>query len=191
MEKKQRIKGWENEIDKITAHFVNSFASQSLSALNYKPDPKRWSIAQNVTHIMLLNSSYFRIFDEIIIGKHVLPPSDTLDQVARDSLNIIRPYTSKDRPDKANTWNIWQPSDENVDSKIWSDFIVHQSVFKNHLLELREFFAKPTYIQYPGETKLVFRLEDSIDFLIDHENRHWHQANELLKDMESQTKMGR
>jgi hypothetical protein len=181
---------WEKEIDKVTEKFADSFGTLTESQLNYKPDPNVWSIAQNISHLILLNNSYFQNFDEIKKGKHVLPPIDVMEQFVTNSLRILRPYTREDRPKRANTWNIWQPSNENFDLKILKDFTNHQSVFKIHIKSLQAFFLQTTFIKYPGETELAFRLEDCIDFLIEHENRHWIQANEVKNDFDQQMKNG-
>ncbi len=72
----------------------------------------------------------------------------------------------------------------NFDSAILKRFTEHQAAFKNHIKGLQEFNRENTYIRYPGETDLVFRLDDCIDFLIEHENRHWVQANEVKNNFE-------
>lgn len=171
---------WKNKIDTVTEKFTERFGALSAAQLNHKQDRNVWSVAQNIAHLMLLNSSYFRHFDEIKKNNHILPPC-SLEQLAADSLRIIHPYTSSDRLKRASTWTIWQPTDEIFHSKLLRDFIDHQLVFKKHTEELQKFFSQSTYIKYPGETELVFRLEDCIDFLIEHENRHWIQANEVLQ----------
>lgn len=55
----------------------------------------------------------------------------------------------------------------------------HQLVFKTHIKILQPVLQQTTLIKYPRETELVFRLEDCIDFLIEHEHRHLIQANEV------------
>ena len=167
------------KIDKFTEKFIDSFGLLTESQLNYKPDPNVWSIAQNIDHLILLNNSYFKNFDEIKKDKHVLPPTDAMEQFAKNSLQTLHPYTSENRPKRANTWNIWQPSRENFGLEILKDFTNHQSVFKLHIKTLQVFFLHPTFIKYPGQAELAFRLEDCVDFLIEHENRHWIQAHEV------------
>ncbi|HEV3224264.1 MAG TPA: DinB family protein [Puia sp.] len=171
--------GWNKDIDKVTEKFSDSFGSLTGSQLNHKPNPNVWSIAQNIYHIILLNNSYFECFDEIKRGNHLLPQVDAMEQFAIDSLETIRPYASTARPKKANTWDKWQPSITNIDFKILKIFRDHQSVFKIHIKELQEFNLNQTFVKYPGDTNLIFSLDECINFLIEHENRHWIQANEV------------
>ena len=182
---------WGKEIDEITEKFEESFGTLTHSQLNYKRNPNIWSIAQNIAHLILLNNSYFQNFEEIEKGNHVLPSINATDLFVADSLEAIRPYTREERPKKANTWDIWQPSNEKYSSKILKHFTHHQSDFKIHLKKLESFFLSTTFIKYPGETALYFQLEDCIDFLIEHEKRHWIQASEVKTDFDIQMKNGR
>ena len=170
---------WEKEIDKVTEKFLDSFGSLTESQFNCKPAPNVWSIAQNIDHLILLNNSYFQNFDEIKTRKHVLPAINQMEQFANSSSQTLRPYTSVKRSNKTDTWNIWQPSPETFGLEIFKEFTNHQSSFKLHIKALHAFFLHPTFIKYPGEAELAFRLEDCIDFLIEHENRHWIQAHEV------------
>lgn len=179
---------WEKEIDAVTAKFVDSFRTLTESQLNFKPAQQVWSIAQNISHLVLVNNSYFKNFDEIKTGRHILPPTEAMEQLVTESLQQLRPYTQEDRNKKANTWDIWQPANENYGLKIVQDFIHHQSVFKTHIQSLQPFLSPTSFIKYPGEAALVFRLEDCINFLIEHENRHWIQANKVKNDFDRQMK---
>lgn len=173
------IERWNKEIDKVTERFIKSFGSFTESQLNYKPDLNVWSSAQNISHLILLNNSYFQSFDEIKKGKHVLPPIDAMEDYVINCLRELRQYTRDDRTKRVNTWNKWQPFRDAIGLNILEDFANHQAVFKIHIQELWPFFLRPTFIKYPGESTLAFKLEDCINFLIEHENRHWKQAYEV------------
>src|SRR5205814_5981790 len=174
---------FKNDIDRITEKFITSFGSLDESQLNWKPDTNVWSIAQNIAHLIQLNSSYFKNFDEIKSGNHIIPEIDTLQPFAIRSLQTLKPYTNIDRIERANTWSMWQPAREEFGLKVLTEFTNHQLDFKNHIEELQIFLTRETFIKYPGETELIFRLEDCIDFLILHENRHWVQAEEVKKNL--------
>ena len=108
---------FKNDIDRITEKFINSFGSLNESQLNWKPDKNVWSIAQNIAHLIQLNSSYFKNFDEIKGGKHVIPETDALQSFAIRSLQTLKPYTNIDRLERASTWSIWQPAREEFGAK--------------------------------------------------------------------------
>lgn len=172
---------WKKEIDRVTERFTDSFGSLNRAQLNWKQDKSIWSIAQNIAHLIRLNNSYFLNFDEIKKGEHIIPGINALNSFVTKSLQALQPYTSIDRVERANTWNIWQPVQEEFSLEILPDFVNHQLDFKKHIDDLQIFFTREAFINYPGETELIFRLEDCIDFLIAHENRHWIQAEEVKR----------
>ena len=178
------IEYWKKEIDRVTKKFTDSFGSLSKSQLNRKQDKNIWSIAQNIAHLIQLNNSYFLNFDEIKKGEHTIPEINALNSFVAKSLQTLQPYTNIDRIERANTWDIWQPVQEEFSLEILSAFVHHQLDFKKHIEELQIFFTRETFIKYPGETELIFRLDDCIDFLIAHENRHWIQAEEVKKNFD-------
>ena len=51
--------------------------------------------------------------------------------------------------------------------------------FKTLIENLGDLPLTNTYIKYPGHFDLIFKLDDCINFLIEHENRHWNQAIEI------------
>lgn len=173
------LQHWTKEIDSVTEKFATGFGSLNKLQLNWKPGENKWSIGQNIAHLIQLNKSYFQHFDEIKKGNHHIPRSNNLQSIALQSLQALAPYTNTERIKRAATWSIWQPAQKEFDLKIFEDFTSHQSDFKTHIEQLQPFFTQETFIKYPGETELLFKLEDCIDFLITHEKRHLLQAEEV------------
>ena len=176
-------RNWTQEIDTITEKFRN-FQSLSEEEFNFKTKYESWSIAQNIAHIILLNNSYFEGFKEILNGKHKLSVNEGLEELALSALLSVQPYTSTDRFKRANTWDIWQPTSIYLKTYILREFERCQFNFKNHIVSFKNFPIDRTYIKYPGHADLIFKLDDCINFLIDHENRHWNQAYEIVKYFE-------
>ena len=173
-------RNWSQEIDKITERFKISFQDLTEEEFNYKPKPHTWSVGQNIAHIILLNSSYFKHFSEIQSGNHNLFVIENIENLVTDSLISLLPYTNSDRLMRANTWDIWQPSPGFIGKTILQEFEEHQHDFKNHVDAFTDVLMENAFIKYPGHAALIFKLSDCINFLIDHENRHWNQANEIM-----------
>lgn len=167
---------WIKEIDLVTDQFKRSFSSFSEEELNYKLKEETWSIAQIIAHIMVLNNSYFEYFREIQNGNHSLPEIESKEAFARDSGKKMMPFMSRDRLERTNTWDIWQPPTGIIKKSIISDFEESQSEFKKLVASLP---VTATFIKYPGHFDLIFKLEDCIDFLLEHEKRHYNQALEI------------
>jgi hypothetical protein len=180
-------KNYLHEIDGLTEKFKISFQNLTEEEFNYKPKLDTWSVGQNIVHIILLNSSYFKHFTEIQIGNHNLYVNENTGTLAQNSLISVQPYTSSDRSKRANTWDIWQPSSGYIKKEILRDFEKHQLDFKNHIETFNDFPVQNTFIRYPGHADLIFKLGDCINFLIDHEDRHWNQAYEIINFFQDDT----
>lgn len=167
---------WITEIDLITEKFKRSFYDFTEEEMNYKPKENSWSVSQNIAHIILLNSSYFEHFIEIQSGNHALPTVESMETLAQDSLLTLIPYTSSNSLERTNTWDMWQPSSNFIRKNILLDFEKSQFEFKKHIESFDHLPLANTFIKYPGHLDLIFMLDDCINFLIEHENRHWNQA---------------
>jgi DinB superfamily len=174
-------RSWLQEIDIITEKYKISFQDLTTEEFNYKPKQEVWSIAQNIAHVILLNSSYFKSFTEIQNGDHKILLNENLENLAQSSLDSLQPYASSERIKRENTWDIWQPLSSNMNKDILRDFEKHQLDFKHHIEGFKDFSIQTTFIKYPGHANLIFKLDDCLNMLIDHENRHWNQANEIVK----------
>jgi len=53
------MRDWNQHIDDITQKFIESFGELSSEQMNWKPDPNTWSIAQNIDHLIVINTYYF------------------------------------------------------------------------------------------------------------------------------------
>ena len=170
------ITDWITAIDSITKKFKRSFDNFTEEEMNYKPKENSWSVSQNIAHIILLNSSYFEHFEEIQSGNHTLPAFENMETFAQDSLLALMPYTSSDSLKQTKTWDIWQPPSGFIRKNILLDFEESQREFKKHITGFSNLSLASTFIKYPGHADFIFKLEDCINFLIEHENRHWNQA---------------
>ena len=162
------ITNWISEIDLITEKFNKSFSDFTQGEMNFKPEKTVWSIAQNIEHIILLNSSYFEYFEEIQNGNHSLPEIEDLDTKAQESVVALKPFTSPQRLEHTNTWDIWQPKQGLIEKNILQDFEESQFQFKNHIKRFEDLPLSETFIRYPGHLDLLFKLDDCIEFLIEH-----------------------
>ena len=170
---------WKKEIDLVTEKFKNSFCDLIEEELNYKPKEEVWSIAQIIAHIITLNSSYFEYFREIQSGDHILPDIENKEVFAQNAGERMLPFMNRDRLEHANTWDIWEPPSDPIKKDIIHDFEKSQMEFKTLIENLGDLPLTNTYIKYPGHFDLIFKLDDCINFLIEHENRHWNQAIEI------------
>ena len=172
---------WTNQIDRITKMFIESFSNLNAEQLNWKPDEKTWSIAQNINHLIILNQTYFPKFENIKQGKNKLPFISKFGFIVRFFGNSIKKFAHPDRKKRARTFQFWEPVKTDFSKDILADFQKHQTELKRHIEESKEWINGKTIISSPANNNLVFTLETAFDILVTHEERHYNQAKEVLE----------
>ena len=82
-----RIGGWKNSLEGTTKRVEDNFSMLTYDELNWKPAPERWSIAQHLDHLILVNSSYFPVIERINDGSYVRPFIGSIGFLVRRLVN--------------------------------------------------------------------------------------------------------
>lgn len=171
---------WTSQIDQITGDFKQSFAGLTAEELNWQPNPGRWSIAQNMDHLIVVNSTYFTVVDNIRKGTYKVPFVGKLNFMVsffgKLILNAVQPEAKR----KTKTFPLWEPSQSNIGSDILDRFAKHQENLKKLIEGCADLLEKKTVISSPANRNIVYTLETAFDIIIAHERRHLQQAMAIL-----------
>ncbi len=174
---------WHNQISEITARFQKHFGNLDTGALNWKPNPDTWSIAQNIDHLILINQSYFPIISKLKSGTYKLPFTARFGFIVsflgKTVLNSVQP----DRKKKIKTFSIWAPSESNLPADILDQFVQHQQLLKKQISASAQLLDKGAILSSPANKYIVYKLETAFDIIVAHEQRHFEQAKEVLSLM--------
>lgn len=172
---------WLTQLDQVTAAFRDAFGTLSGEELNWKPDGETWSIAQNIDHLIVTNSTYFPIIRKIRQNNYEIPWIGRVDWICawlgRTILNSVQP----DRQKKMKTFPIWEPSVSDVSADIVHRFEKHQTAVKQMISECEDLLRKKMVISSPANKFIVYKLETAFDIIVTHERRHLEQAREVFR----------
>lgn len=185
MENKKQL--WLDELDEITGQFTDSFGPLSPDQLNWKAGFDRWSIAENILHLIKVNESYFPIFDAVKEGSNSGPFTGRYNFITSFLGNMIYNSVLPDRKMKMKTFTVWEPEKSDVDGKIISAFLQHQEELKSRISELTDEELE-TSISSPANKYIIYKLHRALDIIVQHERRHYVQAK---KEMEQLVLKGR
>jgi hypothetical protein len=180
-----QIKLWRSEIDEITKAFKEYFSGLKEEKLNQKPDPKRWSIAQNIAHLIKFNTSYFPAIESARKGEYKVPLTGKIGFFNKFFKNMLLSAVKPDRKKKIKTFKIWKPESEIYDKNILNDFINHQEELKKQISNSENLLEKNTVISSPAGKIITYPLSGAFEILIAHEKRHLEQARECLENIEN------
>ena len=170
------IQNWTDQIDQNTADFEEAFGELNAEELNRKPNANTWSIAQNIDHLIVINSTYFSIFNEMREGSYDLPFIAKIGFIVnlfgRLILHAVKPETKR----KIKTLPKWEPSESEISPDILERFQKHQEALKHEIIDCKDLLAKNAIISSPANKHIVYRLKTAFDIIVAHEQRHLKQG---------------
>ena len=176
---------WINDIEKVTSTVQQKLGNLSEDELNWKPNPKSWSVAQVLDHVMLINESYFEVMTKLRSGTLNLPFFYRFEIFPGLFGAFLKKAVDPETSTKLKTLKIWIPEESVHSPEIVEQFIKHQEKLKLYIHKLEDHVAKGAVAHSPINRNLVLKIDAMIDILISHEKRHLKQMKEVLGLMQS------
>ena len=170
------------KIDSITMQVNQHFATLTHSQLNWKPTPSQWSIAQCLDHIIVSNTTYFPIFDQLLQGQYKLSLFQRLNPFKKSFGPMMVRTLGPGIPKKFISPKIFEPSASDIHPGIVNDFIQHQEKLKNYFKQLSAMNGTTTVIASPVSSMITYSLDDALQIIAGHEQRHVNQALHILNN---------
>ena len=170
-----------SELEEITKGVKNSFSILEDDLLFKKPNAGTWSIAENLEHLIILNSSYFPIFEKVKKGTLQSAFISKIGFFTKMFGNMIYKSVSDGGKKKVKTFPLWEPklySDQ--DEPILEKFYDHQKILKQKIREIEPFLGKGIIIHSPANKIVVYSLDKALEIIVAHEKRHLEQAQRLI-----------
>ena len=141
----------------------------------------KWSIGQCLHHLIKTNNSFIPIFKDCDQVKYNLPfnwipkiPKILGDKLLSEMAPGGKPMFS---PPK------WKPKTTSYQKTIISDFTHHQRELINSVESIRHMNFKTQMIASPALGIIHYNLNDALQMLIFHEQRHLEQIKRILRDV--------
>lgn len=167
-----------DQLDLVTKSSNENFQSLSENELNWKPNEKTWSVAQNMHHLIKVNETYYPIIQGVHEGKYELPWIGKIQFMVNFFGKFILKSVQPDRKTKMKTFPLWEPSVINIDS-ILEKFARHQAELKTIMQSCDDLIVMGIVISSPANKHIVYTLATAFDIITAHEWRHLEQAKEV------------
>ncbi len=169
------------DLDDLTARFTQAFGELNARQMNWKPGPAIWSIAQNIDHLIVINTTYFPMVESLRAGTLHLPWWSRWKGAVTWFGNLIYNSVEPLRKRKMKTFPVWEPAQSDLPADILERFTNHQKAFKTFLLDCRDLVDAGAVIHSPANKNIVYTLERAFEIIVQHERRHLEQALEVKK----------
>jgi len=174
-----KINDWKARIQKVSEEAAALCAHKSSDELNTKPNATTWSMAQVLDHLIVTNSSYYPVIQQIREGKYRLPFMARFKFMVRFFGNFILQSVEPTRKRKIKTFPIWEPSKSTISGDILQRFLAHQQEFISWMEGCDELLQKNTLLSSPANRNIVYTLDKAFDIIVAHEERHVNQLKEI------------
>ncbi|MCB9284743.1 MAG: DinB family protein [Lewinellaceae bacterium] len=173
-------KHWTEAIDQNTQDFQRAFGKLTPKELNWKPASDRWSIAQCIDHIMVINQTYFPVVQALREGTYQAPWHGRFSFLCRFFGNLVLQSVQPTQTRKTKTFPIWEPGQSELPGDILARFAKHQGDLKKMIQSSEELVARRAVISSPANRTIVYHLGMAFEIIVAHEKRHFNQAWEVL-----------
>ncbi len=167
---------WPHELDRVTEAYQQAFAALNVAQLNWKPNSETWSIAQNIDHLMVINSTYFPILTQLHQGDYQVPFYGKWAWYNRMMGQMILKSVQPETQRKIKTFPIWQPAESDLSADILTQFSTHQQKLKEAIIEAQPLLEQGALVSSPANSAIVYPLQSAFDIIVTHEKRHLLQA---------------
>lgn len=154
--------------------FQKAFGHLNDTQLNIKPDQNTWSIAQNIDHLITINSSYFPTLREVRNGNYKPPFIAKIGFIPKMLGNAMLKSVQPQNKKKIKTFEIWEPNKGKKITHILNTFTLHQDELKQEIKDSENILE--SVISSPANRNIVYTVEKAFEILIAHEKRHLLQA---------------
>lgn len=165
----------------VVSKVRDTFGHLSKEELNWKQSPEKWSIAQCLAHLIIINETYYPAFNEMKAGDYSTPLIPSWGPFRRFTEKMVLKTVTEVPKKKIETFDIWKPTQSAIDSDIIERFAAHQDVIMSYFEELKDRAVNGANICSPANRKFVYSLEIAFKLILVHEKRHLLQAEQVLK----------
>jgi len=169
-----------SELEKITENTRAAFGGFSGEQINWKPSDEGWSVGQCFEHLIKTNELFYDELEKIAAGSRRNSFWENWSPLSGFGGRLLINSLKKDaRKFKAPSPKIVPPSA--VDAAIIEKFVAHQTELIEKIKRCEKADLQKTVITSPFMKLMTYRLSDGLTVVIEHEKRHFRQAERVVK----------
>ena len=157
----------------------NNFIGLSETQINWKPEKKKWSIAECLDHIAVSYKSYSGELERVLAN----PTPATGNLVFRTTLTggIFIKTMHPDSPVKVPNPSIFNPTQGNMTRRVFEDFLASHKALTDLIEKSKDLDLHQNKIISPVSSLMKFTLGEALIILTYHEKRHVLQAMRVME----------
>lgn len=145
-----------------------------------RPSPESWSLAEIVTHLIEVTSSYRPFFEDLRKGSHRTPLLGYVPGYPAFMGKLLRESIHPKSRRQTKTFPIWEPQDAKYgpDQPVFDAFISSQNELKDWIQHTPVSQWK-CILRSPASAIVVYLLSAAFEIMVLHQLRHLEQAKRI------------
>ena len=169
-----------SELQSISAETQKTFGNLSSEQVNWRPSAEGWSVGQCFEHLIKTNELFYGELDKIAKGERKNNFLENYSPLSGFFGNLLINSLKKDsRKFKAPSRKIVPPSE--IDAGIIENFAAHQTELIEKIKSTKNADWNKIKITSPFMKLMTYRLEDGFRVVVEHERRHFRQAERVTQ----------
>ncbi len=164
------------ELNSVTGEAKASFGGMSAEQVNWKPNPKSWSVGQCLDHLITSNEAYFSTLEKVAAGTYSPNVWSRIPFAADFFGRILKNAVHPDSVKKNKTFPVFEPAQSDIAESIVEDFASAQDKLKDLIERLDDESLLGVKVASPVNEVINLRVRDALEMLALHERRHYNQA---------------
>lgn len=168
------------ELEKISSNVEQQFGDFSPEQINWRPSAEGWSVGQCFEHLIKTNELFYPELETIAAGTRRNSFWENWSPFSGLGGSFLINSLKKDeRKFKAPSQKIVPPSA--VDAAIIEKFAAHQAELIEKIKKCEGADLQKTVITSPFVKLMTYRLADGLTVVLEHEKRHFRQAERVTQ----------
>lgn len=169
-----------SELRTISEDVQKTFGELSPEQINWKPGAEGWSVGQCFEHLIKTNELFYSELDKIANGTRRSSFLENWSPLSGVFGNLMISSLKKDaRKFKAPSPKIVPPSE--IDPHIIEIFAAHQAELVGKIKSTENANWNKIKITSPFMKLMTYRLADGFQIVVEHEKRHFRQAERVIQ----------
>jgi hypothetical protein len=165
----------------VNSTVESTFSPLSREQLNWKPASDQWSIAQCLDHLIRTNEGYLPQLAEISMGTKRKSLWERVPFLPAIFGKLILKASQPNGKGKMKAPKAFEPLQSNLPAETTANFIAHNRAVIRQYERLPKSNLSFYRLTSPASKVIVLRLEDVIELLPAHEQRHLQQALRVMQ----------
>ena len=180
--KNGRLAPFRAELEAIARDARAEFGALNETQLNWKPAPERWSVAQCLEHLILIDGGYAPIVEQIENGTYRTPLAGRIPGLPRLFGKLVLNGVQPEQKRRVSTSKAFVPVQGNIRADIVERFERHIRELAEHVPKLDARNAADVVVPSPIASFITYSLYDAHRIVVAHARRHMLQAKRVTQE---------